>query len=310
MDGLARKNRYRDLNTFLRERFGYRVQKIPLDAGFTCPNRDGTLSYDGCIYCDAKGSGTGLWSQKLGITAQIEAASRTLAQRYRAGGFLAYFQAFTNTYASIECLRERYEEALNAPGVLGICVGTRPDCVSEVVLDLLASYSDRWMVWLELGLQSAHDKTLQTINRGHDFATFVHAVEETSKRGILTCAHLVVGLPGEGPNEVRETARRIAPLPLNGVKLHSLYIVRGSKLETLHQEGRYLPWTQAQYIESVCDVIERIPPDWVVQRLTGDSRPHTLVAPRWTLDKQGTLRGIKTRLEVRDTWQGRIAGQL
>ena len=189
--------RYRDFNQFLRENFGLRVQKITVDAGFSCPNRDGSLSTKGCIFCDPLGSGTGAWSRGVSVTQQIIQGKQALERRYKAKGFLAYFQAFSNTYAPLERLKALYDEALAIPGVLGICVGTRPDCISDEVLDLLSSYTRKGMVWVEYGLQSAHDETLLLINRGHDVETFVHAVEESRRRGLLVCAHLIVGLPGE-----------------------------------------------------------------------------------------------------------------
>jgi radical SAM protein (TIGR01212 family) len=300
--------RYRDFNRFLRERFGLRVQKITIDAGFTCPNRDGTLSRNGCIYCDPLGAGTGAWAKGLGVTEQIERAKKALSERYRARGFLAYFQAFTNTYAPLPRLRSLYQEALQTPGVLGLCVGTRPDCVNEDILDLLATYTDRWMIWVEFGLQSAHDETLRRINRGHDVQTFFRAVTETARRGILVCAHLIIGLPGEGPEEIRETACRISLHPIQGIKVHSLYIVRHAPLEKLYLQGAYQPWAQDQYAESVCDLLERVPAHWVVQRLTGDPPRHDLVAPAWVLEKQQTLEAIWERLLMRDTWQGRLLG--
>jgi radical SAM protein (TIGR01212 family) len=229
-----------------------------------------------------------------------------LTRRYKARGFLAYFQAFTNTYGPISRLRALYEEALGTQGVLGLCIGTRPDCVSEEILDLLASYTDRWMIWVEFGLQSAHDNTLRMINRGHDVDTFVWAAEESARRGLLVCVHLILGLPGEGPEEIRETARKIASLPLHGIKLHSLYVVRNTPLERMCRRRGYRPWTMEEYAESVCDVLERIPPHWVVQRLTGDPPRDGLLAPLWTLEKQKTLEAIWTRLTLRDTWQGRL----
>lgn len=302
----ANKGRYLDLSTFLKQRFGFRVHKIPIDAGFTCPNRDGTISSEGCIYCDAKGSGTGAWEKGLGVADQIRGAMISLRRRYKAKGFLAYFQAFTNTYGPLDRLRCLYDEALSIPGVLGLCIGTRPDCLDNSVLDLLQSYIPRWMVWLELGLQSAHDHTLRTINRGHDYETFCNAVRDAAARGILVCAHLIVGLPGEGIEEIRQTAIRISSLPLNGVKLHCLYVVHGTTLERLYSQGLYEPWGMEPYVEAVCDILERIPPQWAVQRLTADPRRDSLVSPLWSLRKQEVLAAIRHRLEVRDTWQGRL----
>jgi radical SAM protein (TIGR01212 family) len=304
----ASKMRYLDLSTFLRQRFGCRIHKIPVDAGFTCPNRDGTISSDGCIYCDAKGSGTGAWKKGIDVAGQIRRAMGPMRRKYKAAGFLAYFQAFTNTYAPLERLRTLYDEALSIPGVVGLCIGTRPDCLEDPVLDLIQSYTSRGMVWLELGLQSAHDETLRRINRGHDYETFRHAVMEAARRGILVCAHLIVGLPGEGMEEVRLSTARISGLPLHGVKLHCLYVVRGTALERMFRDGLYEPWSRDRYVDAVCDILERIPPQWVVQRLAADPPRDTLVAPLWTLDKQATVAAIRHRLEERDTWQGRLLG--
>ncbi len=305
---LVKRSRYLDLSTFFGQRFGFRVHKIPIDAGFTCPNRDGTISTEGCIYCDARGSGTGAWRRGLGVADQILGGMGSLRRRYKAKGFLAYFQAFTNTYAPLDRLRDLYEEALSIPGVLGLCIGTRPDCLDESILDLLQSYIPRWMVWLELGLQSANDDTLRRINRGHDYDTFCRAVRDAAGRGILLCAHLIVGLPGEGIEEIRSTAIRISSLPLHGVKLHCLYIVHGTALERMYSQGLYEPWDMGRYVEAVCDILERIPPRWAVHRLTADPPRDSLVSPLWTLHKQEVIAAIRHRLEVRDTWQGRLLG--
>jgi radical SAM protein (TIGR01212 family) len=301
------RKRYHDFNSYLRGIFGCRVQKVAIDAGFTCPNRDGTHSWDGCVYCDAKGSGTGAWAQGRGIAEQIRTAVNGLRRRYHACRFLAYFQSFSNTYASAARLRAAYDEALSIPEVVGLCIGTRPDCIDDEVLDLISSYKDRGMIWLEYGLQSAHDATLARINRGHDVRCFFRAVEKTAQHGIPVCAHLILGLPGEDRQAIRETARRISSLPLKGVKLHSQYIVRATTLARWYEQGDYRPWTREQYVETVCDVLERIPEDWVIQRLTGDPPARGFVAPSWALEKQKTLRLIDRRLEQRGTRQGRLA---
>jgi len=298
--------RYHDLNRFLRERFGCRIQKITVDAGFTCPNRDGTLGYRGCIYCNARGSGTGAFARGLSIREQIEAGKVALARRYKAKGFIAYFQAFTNTYAPIDVLRRRYEEALAVPGVVGLAIGTRPDCVDAAVLDLLQSYARDYMVWIEYGLQSIHDATLAAIRRGHDCAAFCRAVEATRGRGILTCAHIILGLPGETDGQMRQTARAVAALGLDGIKIHLLYVVRGTELDRLYRRGGYRCLGQSEYADRVCDVLERLPPRMVIQRLTGDPHPDELVAPDWALQKRATLDLIHARLEQRETWQGRL----
>lgn len=300
--------RYRDLRGFLRERFGFRVQKIPLDAGLGCPNRDGTLGREGCIYCDQMGSGTGAWARGIGIRQQIQ-TYLARAHRSRAGGYLAYFQAFTNTYAPLERLRDLYEEALSVPGVVGLCIGTRPDCLDEPVLELLSEYGRSVMVWLELGLQSAHDETLRRIHRAHSFQQFQDSVERAASKGLLICAHLILGLPGETHDHIRETARRIAPLPLHGLKLHGLYVVRGTEMERMYRASLYEPWSLDAYADGACDMLERVPPHWVIHRLCSDPDPWTLVAPTWMLAKQMTLERIRARLIQRDTWQGRLYDQ-
>jgi len=203
---------YRDFNTYLRELFGCRVQKITVDAGLTCPNRDGTLGRSGCIYCNARGSGTGAHARGLSITEQIRSSHRYVARRYKARKFLVYFQSFSNTYAPLDLLRRIYDEALAAvDDIVGLSIGTRPDCVDDGVLSLLGGYALDRLVWVEYGLQSAHDDTLRRIHRGHDFACFRRAVAETRGRGIRICAHVILGLPGEGRAEMMETARAGSP---------------------------------------------------------------------------------------------------
>jgi uncharacterized protein len=302
---LTEEKPYYDLNRFLRQHFGCRIQKITVDAGFTCPNRDGTLGRQGCIYCNARGSGTGAFARGISIREQIEAGKTRLAHRYKAKGFIAYFQAFTNTYGPVEMLRRRYDEALSVPGVVGLAIGTRPDCVDGGVLDLLQSYTRNHMVWIEYGLQSIHDATLATIRRGHDAAAFRRTVEATRGRGIFTCAHIILGLPGETGTHMRQTARAVAALGLDGIKIHLLYVVRGTALARLHQRGEYRCLSQSDYADRVCDVLERLPPRMVIQRLTGDPHPEELVAPDWALHKRDTLNLIHDRLRQRGSCQGK-----
>jgi hypothetical protein len=301
-------NRYRDLNSYLRGIFGCRVQKIPLDAGLTCPNRGGRRGASGCIYCNARGSGTGAHARGLSITAQLEQGKRALAARYRARKFIAYFQSFSNTYAPPERLRSLYEEALAVDGVVGLAIGTRPDCLPEPVLELLAEMNARRPVWLELGLQSARDPTLKRIGRGHDAACFLNAAAAARRAGLKVCAHVILGLPGETPEDMRFTADTLAAAGIDGLKLHALYVVKGAPLEALYRDGAYRCLTPSEYVAAVCDFLERTPAAVVVQRLTGDPHPEELVAPAWCRDKAATLAGIRAELERRDTWQGRLAG--
>ncbi len=300
------QQRYYDLNTYLRSLFGCRVQKITLDAGLSCPNRDGRISSGGCIYCNVRGSGTGADARGLSITAQLIRGKETLGRRYKARKFLAYFQSFSNTYAPLKRLKTLYDEALNVQDVVGLSIGTRPDCINEPVLELLQAYTQRYLIWIEYGLQSAHDATLTLINRGHDLKCFQNAVRATRKRGIQICVHVILGLPGETRSDMLETAHTLAELEIDGLKIHLLYVVKGTRLESLYRQGRFRCLNQAEYVERVCEFLERIPPQVVIQRLTGDPHPEELVAPQWALEKTETLNMIRQVLEERDTRQGQL----
>lgn len=299
--------RYNDLNTYLRSIFECRVQKITIDAGFSCPNRDGAVSSEGCIYCNARGSGTGAHAKGLSVTEQLIQGKRVLSKRYKAKKFIAYFQAFSNTYASVEKLKTLYEEALAVDDVVGLSIGTRPDCVDEAVLELLQGYGKNYLVWIEYDLQSAHDATLTFINRGHDFKCFKTAVDATRNRGIKICAHVILGLPNEEKSHMLETAKAVADMEIDGIKMHLLYVVKGTKLDKLYSTGKYKCLEQREYVDLVCDFLELIPKDMVIQRLTGDPHPEELVAPMWSLKKMETLALIRDALEKRDSWQGKLA---
>ncbi|MFZ7128280.1 MAG: TIGR01212 family radical SAM protein [Desulfobacterales bacterium] len=298
------EKRYYDLNTYFRGRFGCRVHKITVDAGLDCPNRDGRISTGGCIYCNARGSGTGAHALGLSIVDQLERGKTAVARRFNARKFIAYFQSFSNTYAPIPHLASLYDAAMSVEDVVGMAIGTRPDCVGEPVLDLIEGYADRCLVWMEYGLQSAIDATLKRINRGHDLRCFRDAVHRTRRRGIKVCAHVILGLPGEGREEMLATADRLAEMQIDGVKLHLLYVVRGTGMEALFERGEYRCMEQREYAESVCDFLERLPPEVVIQRLTGDPHPDELVAPAWALRKRETLSLIARILVERDSRQG------
>lgn len=300
------RQRYYDFNTYLRSIFGCRVQKISLDAGLSCPNRDGTISTGGCIYCNARGSGTGAFAKGLSVADQVIQGKRALKKRYKAKKFIAYFQSFSNTYATVETLRHLYEQALSIDDVVGISIGTRPDCVDPPILELLQSYVKNYLVWIEYGLQSAHDETLKLIHRGHDFKCFQHAVEKTKNRGIKICAHVILGLPDEEKSHMIETANAIGDMGIDGIKIHLLYVVKGTKLDQRYRAGQYRCLSQAEYVDIVCDFLEHLPKNMVIQRLTGDPHPGELVAPKWSLKKAETLRLIKEALEKRDSWQGKL----
>ena len=282
------------------------MQKIPIDAGFGCPNRNGTISDKGCIYCDSRGSGTGaLIERGIPVKEQVRMGRDYLSKRYKAKKFIVYFQAFTNTYAPVYRLREIYEQPLCFDDIVGISIGTRPDCVDEEKLKLIASYRDRYMVWVEYGLQSAHDETLKRINRGHNVRCFEEAVHMTERFGIRVCAHVILGLPGENRDMMLETARYISSLPVHGVKIHMLYVVEGAPLSEMYKKGEFRSLSMEEYVEMVVDFLELLRPDIVIQRLTGDPLKRELIAPLWATEKRKVLNTIQKRLEQRDTWQGR-----
>nr|WP_083843531.1 TIGR01212 family radical SAM protein [Desulfobacter postgatei] len=301
-----RMKRYSDYNAYLRNLFGERVQKISVDAGLTCPNRDGTLSRSGCIYCNAKGSGTGAFARGLSISQQIEAGKIGAIKKYKARKFLAYFQSFTNTYAPVDHLNALYDEALSCEGVVGMAVGTRPDCVDKAKIDLLDAYTNDYLIWLEYGLQSAHDTTLALINRGHDFKAFETAMDLVAHRKKLNvCAHIILGLPGETRAMMLENARILGSMGVNGVKIHLLYVVRGTALDKMYGQGRYTPLEQQEYVDLVCDFLERLPTSVIIQRITGDPHSDELVAPLWSARYRETFNMIQYTLEARDSYQGK-----
>jgi radical SAM protein (TIGR01212 family) len=304
-DKIEKKPPYYDLNSYFKGLFGQRVHKISLDAGFNCPNRDGTIAYGGCIYCNERGSGTGAHQRGISITQQLESTKAAVTKRFKAKKYVAYFQAYSNTYAPVERLRAVFDEALKVADMVGLFIGTRPDCIDEEKLALLEEYAKHHLVWLEYGLQSVHDATLFRINRGHDFATFQKAVEQTQGRNINICAHVILGLPGEDRRQMMETADTIARMGIHGIKLHLLYVVKGTKLTELYAKGQYRCLDQKEYVQLVVEFLERLPADMVIQRLTGDPHRHELVAPHWSLRKDETVKMIRDRLEKQATWQGR-----
>ena len=301
---------YRDLNTYLRDIFGCRVQKIAVDAGLTCPNRDGAVSSGGCIYCNPRGSGSGAYERGLSITDQLHHGIPILTRRYKAGKFIAYFQSYSNTYAPIETLKRLYDEALAFSEIVGLSIGTRPDCINPAVLDLLQTYTRTHMIWVEYGLQSASDATLRYLNRGHDVDCFTKAVEATWERDIKICAHVILGLPGESRADMLATADYLRKLGIDGIKLHLLYVVRGTGMERLYNDGQYRCLGQDEYAGLVCDFLERLPSDMVVHRLTSDPHPDELIAPEWALDKNEIRKIILRMLTERNTWQGKLADSL
>jgi radical SAM protein (TIGR01212 family) len=297
--------RYYAFSRFLRERFGGRVFRVTVDAGFTCPNVDGTVAVGGCVYCDNRSFSPNRRLPRTPVREQVWRGVAILEKRYRADRFLAYFQAATNTYAPVDKLRRLYDEALEHPQIVGLAVGTRPDCVPEPILDLLQSYSRDRYVLLELGLQSIHDRSLDWMNRGHHFDSFVDAVERCKGRGLDLCAHVILGLPGESCQDMLSTADTLAGLPVHGVKIHNLHVVRDTPLERMYRAGTVRMPELDEYVQVVCDFLERLPPSMVIHRVSGEAPPDYLVAPAWCLDKPALLRAIDAEFLRRDSWQGR-----
>jgi len=299
------EKRYRLLSEHLKNRFGGRVHKISVDAGFSCPNRGGTRDLPGCLFCDPGGSGAVGIDRGFPVAEQIERGKEVMTRKYRAKHFLAYFQPFSNTWAAPERLRELYDEALAVSGVVGLAVGTRPDCLPSDVLDLLGGYHRRTYFWLELGLQSIHDVTLGFLRRGHDYAAFLKAYAGARRRNLRVCVHVILGLPGEGRAEMMATADEMARLEVDGIKIHLLHVLRGTPMGELYERGGFRVLEQAEYIELACDFLERLHPNTLIHRLTGDGPRDLLMAPLWSLNKWEVLNAIDDELARRGSRQGR-----
>ena len=295
--------RYYDLKSYWRNLFGCNVHKLSIDAGFTCPNRDGHVAVGGCIYCDGRGSKLRQKGTLPSVTAQIQNGKKFY--KPHASQFIAYFQTFTNTYAPVEKLRALYAEALSQEDVIGLSIGTRPDCLSPETIELLSGYSKKYHIWLELGLQSIHDKTLQLINRGHNFRQFLDAVYACAGRGINLCVHIIIGLPGESDEDILKTAKTLAGLPINGIKIHSLLALEGTALGEMYKNESIKIVSKEKYISLVADVLEILPPEMVIQRLTADGYRDIFLAPAWAMNKLDVLNSINKELERRDSYQGK-----
>lgn len=290
----------------LLKRFGERVHKVAIDAGFTCPNRDGTRGRGGCTFCNNKS----FHPQRPAHTIhdQVRAGMACVCQRTGAHKVIAYFQTYTNTYAPVASLQSAYDEALATPGVVGLSIGTRPDCLSEPIVALLASYAAQGLtVWVELGLQSSFDATLTRVNRGHGFGEYCEAVALLQSHGLPICTHLIVGLPGEGPEHSLQTLRRVLSLGVAGLKLHPLHVVRGSQLAREFRAGGYEPLSLGSYVATVADLIERTPRNVLFHRLTGTAKAALLLAPEWCSGKWQVLNAITNELARRGTRQGVLA---
>lgn len=296
--------RYRQYGPWLRRRYGARVRKLGVDAGFTCPTRDGAKGSAGCSYCLPESYSAAARAAAPPLAEQVARGMAAARRRDPATRFIIYFQPFSNTYADVATLRERFDVIRRFDGVVGLAVGTRPDCVPDEVLDLLAEYAGGYDVGLELGLPSAHDATLARVGRGHTVAQFADAVRRAAERKLPVCAHLILGLPGEGRGELLATADFVAGLPIQAVKLHNLIVTRGTELETRWRAGDYRPLTREEYVSLAADLLERLPTEVVIQRLAAETPAEWLVAPAWARDKHGVVVDLGRELERRDTRQG------
>jgi uncharacterized protein len=296
--------RYNAFSDELKRVFGCKVQRLSVDAGFTCPNRDGSIGTGGCIFCGGKGSGSFGILREAAVAQQLEHAKEVMVRKYKAEKFLAYFQSYSNTYAPVDRLKSLYDEALSVQDVVGLIVGTRPDCLPEETLDLLASYAERCYFWLELGLQSPLDRTLAAIGRGHDLSSFTAALAGCKKRGVRVCAHIILGLPGESRGEMLAHADFLNSAGVDGVKIHLLHVMKGTRLAEIYEDGGVRMMDRDEYVGLVCDFLERLDPGILVHRLTGDGNRQDLIAPLWSLQKWEVLNCIDNELERRGSRQG------
>jgi len=296
--------RYHKFSLYLKETFGCRVYKISLDAGFSCPNRDGKLSNEGCIYCDNAAFSVNTRVSGKSLEDQIKQGMDFGRKRYNAEKFIVYFQAYTNTYAPLNVLKERYDVIRKFEDIVGLSIGTRPDCIDEATLDLIKSYSDDYDVWIEYGLQSVNPNTLEFINRGHTYEDFLNAFTMTKRKGIKVCVHVIIGLPNETEKEILNTAKALATLKLDGVKVHPLHIVKGTKLERSFNEGSYKALELDEFVRLSTEFLKYLWPDTVVQRISADCPESHLAAPLWILNKPLVLDMVDERLKKEDAFQG------
>ncbi len=302
------KNRYHSLNAYFRKTFGEKVYKVSITGGFTCPTRDGSLGTEGCVFCNPVGGEPKHYRPGMTITKQLELATEYVRERHETDHFLAYFQDYTTTYKDVKSLEVMYREALKFPGIRGLSLCTRPDCISEDVMDLLKDISQETFVWVELGVQSGCDVTLLRMNRGHTVYDSEIAFEKLHKREIRTAAHVILGFPGESREEALSTAKLVNKSGTAGVKLQNLHIIKDTQLAVQYENGEFEPMRRSEYAGLAADFIERIRPEIVIQRVTGEAPPRLLVAPEWSINKLAVMNRVKRELMYRDSWQGKLLG--
>jgi len=296
--------RYHTWNYYLRNTFGEKIFKVSINAGFTCPNIDGKITYGGCTYCSKEGSGDFAGNPKDDLIKQFYDIREMMLKKWPKAKYIGYFQAYTNTYAPLEVLKEKYETILELEDVIGLSISTRPDCLPDDVVEYLGELNERTNLWVELGLQTIHDSTSKLINRGHDYKTFLDGVEKLKAKNIKVIVHIINGLPGEDYNMMMETAKAVSKMGVDGIKIHLLHVIKNTPMEKMLEKGMLKLMTQDEYINLVCDQLEILPEEMIVHRLTGDGKREDLVGPLWSLKKWEVLNQIDATLKERNSFQG------
>lgn len=299
--------RYHTWNYALRQQFGEKIFKVPIDGGFDCPNRDGTVAKGGCTFCSVSGSGDVIVAPSDPLPLQFQKEIQLMHQKWpTVDQYIVYFQNFTNTHAPVDVIRHRFEQVVNEKGVVGLSIGTRPDCLPDEVVNYLAELNERFYLWVELGLQTTFEETSAAINRAHDYQTYLDGVAKLRKHGIRVCTHLINGLPGETPAMMRENVRRtIQDSDIQGIKLHLLHLMTNTKMMRDYNEGRLQLMSKEAYVSVICDQLEMIPPEIIIHRLTGDAPFETIIGPMWSLKKWEVLNAIDAEMKRRNSYQGK-----
>lgn len=299
--------RYHTWNYALRQQFGEKIFKVPIDGGFDCPNRDGTVAKGGCTFCSVSGSGDMIVAPSDPLPLQFQKEIQLMHQKWpTVDQYIVYFQNFTNTHAPVDVIRHRFEQVVNEKGVVGLSIGTRPDCLPDEVVNYLAELNERFYLWVELGLQTTFEETSAAINRAHDYQTYLDGVAKLRKHGIRVCTHLINGLPGETPAMMRENVQRtIQDSDIQGIKLHLLHLMTNTKMMRDYNEGRLQLMSKEAYVSVICDQLEMIPPEIVIHRLTGDAPFETIIGPMWSLKKWEVLNAIDAEMKRRNSYQGK-----
>lgn len=297
--------KYYTLNYFLRNKFGEKVFKISLDAGFSCPNRDGTISKGGCLYCSERGSGDFAGDRNFSISSQFQDIKAMMKNKWKSGKYIAYFQAYTNTYGEIQELRRKYEEAIKQEGVVALAIATRPDCLSQEVIELVSEYNSKLYTWIELGLQTSNEKTAKIINRGYTLDIFEDALGRLRRKNIDVVVHTIFGLPGESREDMLNTIKYLANKEIQGIKIHLLHLLKGTPLVKLYEQGKLRFLEKDEYIDLVCEAITLLPESIVIHRLTGDAPRNLIIGPMWSLKKWEVLNDIDKKLNDEELYQGK-----